>query len=76
MPNTIHTAADSDEEFLSGPDFKVLLEALNRSDAFDLAGYKAAPEGSALQRHHSERMKASRTLAEKLLRMAGAVYAA
>jgi hypothetical protein len=71
-----HTTADADDEALSGADFKFLLEALNRSDNYDLAGYKAAGEGSALQRHHNERLKVSRKLADKLLRMAASTCTA
>ncbi|WP_157270136.1 hypothetical protein [Azohydromonas aeria] len=61
-----------DSEQLAGTDFQILLDALNTRDSRDVECCREAREGSALQRHHSARLKASSKLAEKLRRMAAA----
>lgn len=80
MPGiTISPAIDDDlvdGEKLVGSDFQILLDALNTRDSHDAERCRKAPEGSALQKHHSTRLKASCKLAEKLLRMASAARAA
>ena len=75
MPGiTISPVIDADDlidsEKLAGPDFQILLDALNTRDSQDAECYRKARDGSALQRHHSTRLKASSKLAEKLRRMA------
>jgi hypothetical protein len=66
----------TDSEKLAGADFQILLDALNARDSRDEECCRKAREGSALQKHHSMRLKASSKLAEKLLRMASAARAA
>jgi hypothetical protein len=59
-------------EQLDGIDFAVLIDALSQRDRHDREGFQKSTEGSALQRHHAQRLKASRSVAEKLRRMAEA----
>lgn len=77
MPGiTISPAIDADDlvdrEMLAGSDFHILLDALNARDSLDVECCRNARDGSALQRHHRTRLKASSKLAEKLRRMAAA----
>ncbi len=61
-----------DSEQLTDTDFHILLDALNARDTGDVERWRQARDGSALQRHHATRVKASARLAEKLRRMASA----